>query len=77
MDTQSATYRGSTREEAEAAYHADARRRAADGYVPTSENWSVALGQQVLTVAFVHDPAQAPAVLSALSALLLSKPQRP
>jgi hypothetical protein len=37
------------------------------GYVPASEDWSIALGQQVLTVRFVYAPDQAPAVLDALS----------
>ena len=61
-------YRGTTREEAERAYHADARVAASEGYVPTSEQWSYALGQQVLTVGYVHLPDQAASVLAALSA---------
>lgn len=38
--TATQVYRGSTRESAEAAYHADARAAAATGYVPVSEHWS-------------------------------------
>lgn len=66
MEGRSAVYRGVTRVEAERTYHDDARRAAAEGYVPTSEEWSAALGQQVLTVNYVHLPEQASAVLAAL-----------
>jgi hypothetical protein len=66
MERRTVVYRGATREQAEAAYHDDARKAATDGFVPTAENWSVALGQQVLTVDYVLEPEQAPAVLAAL-----------
>lgn len=61
-------YRGATKEEAERQYHAAARLAADDGFVPASEDWSVALGQQVLTVGYVYAPEQVPAILSALAA---------
>jgi hypothetical protein len=67
MERRTVVYRGATREQAESAYHDDARKAATDGFVPTSENWSVALGQQVLTVDYLFQPDQAPAVLAALS----------
>ncbi len=69
MDTRSVIYRAPTREDAERAYHEGARDAAAEGFVPTSEVWSTALGQQVLTVLFVHAPDQANAVLEALGAV--------
>lgn len=67
-ESRSSVYRGVTREQTEAAYHADAKAAAAGGYVPASEEWSVALGQQVLTVGYVFEPDQVPAVLEALTA---------
>jgi hypothetical protein len=63
---ESTLYRGATREEAERTYHADARSRAQAGDVPFSEEWSIALGQQVLSVRYRHDPTAAPATLRAL-----------
>jgi hypothetical protein len=66
-EEQSAVYRGATREAAEATYHAAARELVQQGYVPASEDWSTAIGQQVVTVRFVHAPDQAPAVLEALA----------
>lgn len=66
MERRTVVYRGAIREEAESAYHDDAVKAAADGFVPTSETWSAALGQQVLTVDYVFQPEQAPAVIAAL-----------
>lgn len=66
-DTRSTVYRGATRELAERAYHKDARVAAGDGYVPISEAWSSALGEQVLTVVYRHDPAEVPRVLQMLA----------
>lgn len=67
-ESRSSVYRGATREEAEAGYHADAKVAATAGYVPASEDWSVALGQQVLTVGYVFAPDQVQTVLEALAA---------
>jgi hypothetical protein len=61
-------YRGATRSEVERAYHAGARAAVDEGYVPAGEDWSTALGQEVLTVRYVYDPDQGAAVLSALDA---------
>ena len=69
LESRSVVYRSSSREGAEQAYHAEARQMAAQGFVPTSEEWSAALGQQVLTVQYAHLPEQAPAVLAALASL--------
>ena len=66
MERRSAIYRGAAREDAEAAYHDDALKSAADGFVPASETWSTALGHQVLTVDYVYQPDQAPVVISEL-----------
>jgi hypothetical protein len=77
LESRSLVYRAATREEAERAYHAEARRLAAEGYVPTSEEWSAALGQQVLTVQYANLPDQAPAVLAALAGLGASGPPPP
>ena len=63
----SSVYRGATREAAESAYHADARTRVREGYVPAAEDWSMALGQQVLTVRYVYAPDETAAVLEALA----------
>lgn len=60
------TYRGSTRESAEAAYHVDARSAAQRGYVPVSEHWSTALGEQLLTVTYQYNPAEVPRVMGML-----------
>ena len=69
LESRSGVYRGTTRPDAERAYHAEARQLAAQGYVPTSEEWTSALGQKVLTVLYAHLPEQAPEVLIALSSL--------
>jgi hypothetical protein len=47
-EPRSGTYRAATRQLAEAADHTEASRAADEGYVPTAETWSEALGQQVL-----------------------------
>jgi hypothetical protein len=65
--TRSAVYRGATRDGTEAAYHVDARAVASSGYVPISEEWSSALGEQVLTVTYRYDPAEVPRILQALA----------
>jgi hypothetical protein len=62
----STVYRGATREEAERAYHADARGRAQAGFVPVSEEWSTALGQQLLAVRYRYDPSATFETLRAL-----------
>lgn len=59
-------YRGDTRDYAERWYHQDARTLAGQGYAPSAEEWSMALGQHVLTVRYIHEPDQASVVLSAL-----------
>ncbi|MEO7295151.1 MAG: hypothetical protein ABIZ57_03325 [Candidatus Limnocylindria bacterium] len=61
-------YRGAVKVDAERWYHSDARVMADSGYAPSAEEWSTALGQQVLTVRYVHDPDQGTAVLGALDA---------
>jgi hypothetical protein len=61
-------YRGASRSEVERKYHAGARTAVDEGYAPASEEWSNALGQEVLTVRYAYDPDQASAVLSALDA---------
>ncbi len=66
-EPRTAIYRGATRTDAERAYHAGARGAVDEGYVPASEDWSKALGQEVLTVGYVFAPDQAPAVLDALT----------
>jgi len=66
VEGRSAAYRGATRAEAERKYHEAARSAAAEGYAPTSEEWSSEAGEQVLTVTFAYLPDQAPAVLAAL-----------
>lgn len=68
-ESRSAVYRAMTREEVERVYHDEARRLAAEGLAPTSEDWSAALGQQILTVQYAYLPDQAPGVLAALSSL--------
>ncbi len=67
-ENRTVVYRGGSREDAEQAYHADARGGAAAGYVPTSEDWTTALGQQVLTVVYAYLPDQAIGVAAALAA---------
>jgi hypothetical protein len=69
MEGRSAAYRGATREEAQEKYHEAARVAAAEGYAPTSEEWSTEMGEQVLTVTFAYLPDQAPAVLAALGTI--------
>lgn len=66
-EPRTAVYRGATRLEVERDYHAGARAAVAEGYVPSSEDWSPALGELVLTVGYVYAPDQAPAVLDALA----------
>ena len=50
LENRSRVYRAATREAAQNEYHAEAIGLAAQGYVPTSEDWLTALGQQVLHV---------------------------
>ncbi len=66
-DGRTGVYRGATREAAEREYHAAAKAQAEEGYVPATEQWSVELGEQVLTVGYVHAPEQVESVLAALS----------
>jgi len=66
-EPRSGAYRAATREGAESQYHAAARRALDDGYVPRSETWSEALGQQVLTVEYVFAPEETSAVRRALA----------
>lgn len=61
----SSVYRGSSLDEARAAYHADARAMGRMGYAPTSEEWSTVL-EHVLTVRYVYEPERRPAILAAL-----------
>jgi hypothetical protein len=65
MTERSSVYQGETREEAEAAYHADARVMVKMGYVPASEDWSSEAGQ-VLTVRYVYAPEQGWGVIERL-----------
>ena len=74
MEGRSGAYRGATREEAQQKYHDAARVAAAEGYAPTSEDWSSEAGEEVLTVTFAYLPDQAQAVLAALGG---AEPQRP
>jgi len=62
----SSEYHGATREDAEAAYHADARAMAKMGYAPASEDWSSVV-EEVLTVRYVHAPELRSAVLEAVA----------
>ena len=62
----SSEYRGATREDAESAYHADARTMARMGYAPASEDWSSVV-EEVLTVRYVHAPELRSAVLEAVA----------
>ena len=66
VQPRSSAYRGLSREQATAAYHADALVMARMGFVPTSEEWTTDQ-QQVLVVDYVHAPDQTPAVLEALA----------
>jgi len=75
-EPRSGAYRAATREGAEAQYHAAARRALDDGYVPRSETWSEALGQQVLTVEYVYAPDETAAVRRALAEVSL-RPSAP
>jgi len=59
---QLATYRGVDRETVTAQYHQDAYRASELGFVPVAEDWSEALGQQVLSVRYAYNPAEVPAV---------------
>ena len=51
-------YRGWSREEALAVYHADAEAAAKRGYVPIDERWVPAFGMAVLTVTYEHRPSE-------------------
>jgi len=65
MGERSSEYRGKTLDDARAAYHADARAMSRMGYAPASEEWSTVL-EHVLTVHYVFEPEQRPAVIAAL-----------
>ena len=75
----SAAYRGPSREDAERAYHQDAKTRAEAGFAPVSEDWTTALGNHVLTVRYRHDPEAAGETLLALDRLTtpLAQPALP
>jgi hypothetical protein len=66
-EPRSAIYRARAREGAESLYHADAARALEEGYVPSAESWSEALGQQILTVQYVYAPEQTADVRRALA----------
>jgi len=66
-DRRTGIYRGATQADAEAAYHRAASAAADEGYAPVAEEWSTALGQQVLTVTYAYDPSQAATVRSAIN----------
>ena len=69
------TYRGRTREEATANYHADALGGTAAGYVPIGQEWSEVPGQHTLTVWYEHRPGEVADVLRVLTDQRLASPE--
>src|SRR3712207_1982255 len=69
------TYRGRSREEALASYHADALQGTRAGYVPVGQEWTEVPGQHTLTVWYEHRPGEVVDVLRVLTDQRLAAPQ--